>query len=248
MNLGIDQPGANCSDANALAGDLVSKSDREGIDGALGCCVVDVGVGCPESRRDRRQIDDDTALAAVARRHPLYRFARAKNAAGDVDRHHALDAFGGHLVDARRRSDDAGVVDERAERSEFVGCLEQREDIAFACDIALHRDRLAVLRLDGGDHVTCRGFIAGIADANPKTAAGGGNRGGAADAAAAAGDHYDLVGQDSPPLFKCTLAKETGRHGGVNHKSSTSRAGSSRLSLTRTRNVTASLPSMTRWS
>ena len=32
------------------------------------------------------------------------------------------------------------------------------------------------------------------------------------------------------------------------HKSSTSRAGSSRLSLTRTKNVTASLPSMTRWS
>jgi hypothetical protein len=37
-----------------------------------------------------------------------------------------------------------------------------------------------------------------------------------------------------------------GRH--ACHKSSTSRAGSSRLSFTRTRNVTASRPSTMRWS
>ena len=77
----------------------------------------------------------------------------------------------------------------------------------------------------GGDDLTRGGFIADVADANPKPACGRRNRRGPADAAAAAGDDDNAIGH---------------------HKSSTSRAGSSRLSLTRTRNVTASLPSMTR--
>ena len=130
VNFGIDQAGPDRRDANALARDLVAKPDGEGIDRALGRRVIDIGVGRAELGRDRRQIDDDAALAAVPRRHPLHRLARAEDAAGDVDRHHALDALGGHLVDPRRRPDDAGIVDERAQRSELVGGLEQREDVA----------------------------------------------------------------------------------------------------------------------
>jgi hypothetical protein len=86
----------------------------------------------------------------------------------------------------------------RAERPELIGRLEQLQDIALVADIALHRDGLAVLRLDGGDHVLGGGFIAGIADANSKPARGGGDGGGAADAAATAGDDRNFVGQACP--------------------------------------------------
>src|ERR1700674_1420215 len=194
----------------------------------------------------------------MARRHPLHRLARAQDAAGDVDGHHALNALGRHLVDARRRTHDAGVVDQRAERAERIGGPEQRQNIALIADIAFHRDRLAVLRLDGGDDAQRRGFIAGIADADPKAARRGGNRGGAADATATAGDDDNPVCQICPHDSTTSIiytrlnawlamppSSQTSRCE-THHKSSTSRAGSSRLSLTRTRNVTASLPSMTR--
>ena len=97
------------------------------------------------------------------------------------------------------RPDDAGIVDQRAERSEPVGRLEQRHDIALFADIAFHRDGLAVARLDGGDHLVRGGFIARIADAHPESACRGGDRGGTADAAAAAGDDHNPVRQNSPP-------------------------------------------------
>src|SRR5712664_1709538 len=258
MNFGIDQPGPDRRDANAFAGDFVAQSDREGIDGAFGGGVIDIGIGRAELRGNRRQIDDDATLAAMSRRHPLYRFARAQNAAGDVDRHHALNPLGGHFVDARRRPHDAGVVDERAERSECVGRLEQREDVALVADIAFHRDRPAVTGFDRGDDAARGGLIAGIADADPKAPRRGGNRGGAADTSASAGDDDNPVCQICPHDSTTSIiytrsnawlamppSSQTSRCG-THHKSSTSRAGSSRLSLTRTRNVTASLPSMTR--
>ena len=57
----------------------------------------------------------------------------------------ALDALGRHLVDAHAAlADNAGIVDERAERAELVRGLEQRQDIALLADVAFHRDRLAV--------------------------------------------------------------------------------------------------------
>ena len=124
--------------------------------------------------------------------------SRAQNGAGDVDGHHALDALGRHVLHANRGTDDAGIVDERAERSEFIGCLEQRENVRLAADIAFHGNRLAVLALDLRDDFFRRGFVAGVADNDAKAARRGRDGGGAADAAAAAGDHNDLVRHISP--------------------------------------------------
>ncbi|GCC44513.1 hypothetical protein chiPu_0028508, partial [Chiloscyllium punctatum] len=199
MDIGVDQPGPDASDADAFTCDLVAEADREGIDRALGGGVVDIGVGRAELGRDRGQVDDDAALAAVPGRHPLHRLARAQDAAGDVDRHHLLDALGRHLVDAHAAlADDAGIVDQRAERAEAVGGLEQRENIRLAADVAFHRDRLAVLGLDRGDDFVRRSLIGGIADHDAVAARGGCERGGAADAAAAAGDDNDLVRHIDP--------------------------------------------------
>src|ERR1700731_835228 len=194
MNFGIDQPGPDRGDADTFACDFVSQSEGEGIDRAFGGRVIDIGVGRSEFCGNRRQVDDDAALAAMPRRHPFDGLARAKHAAGDVDGHHALDAFGRHLVNTRGRPDDAGIVDQRAERAERVGGLEQRENVALAADIAFHRDRLAVAGFDTRDDVAGGGFVVGVADTNPKTAGSGGNWGGGANAAASPGEDDDFVG------------------------------------------------------
>ena len=81
-------------------------------------------------------------------------------AAGDVDRHHALDALGRHLVDPHAAlADDAGIVDERTERAELVGGLEQREDIALLPTSHFTAIALPFLRLDRGDDFIRRGRL-----------------------------------------------------------------------------------------
>ncbi len=159
------------------------------------------------------------------------------------------------MSSTRRRwlADDAGIVDERAERAEFVRRLEQREDVALLPTSHFTAMALPFLRSIMRDDFLRRRLVAGVADHDAKAARRGSERGGAADAAAAAGDHNNLVRHISPhksahidpwlaaPVFRAGAAKA-----GWRQRSSTSRAGSSRLSLTRTRKVTASLPSITR--
>src|SRR6185503_6873545 len=158
--------------------------------------------------------DDDAALAAMPGRHPLHGLACAENAAGDIDRQHFLDALGRHLVDAHTAlADDAGIVDEGAERSELVGRLEQPENIALLADVALHRDRLAVLRLDVGDDFLCRGLIRGIAHDDPIAARSGSERSSAADAAAATGYDYNPIRHVSPHPSTHTLFRLNARRG-----------------------------------
>ena len=218
-------------------------------------------------------------------RHPLHRLARAQDAAGDVDRHHALDALGAHLVDPRTPllPTMPALLTSAPSVPNLSAASNSVEDIALLGDVAFHRDRLAVAGFDDGDHAAGGGLVAGIADADPEAAASRRNGGGAADAAASAGDDGNLVGQclspiihltgkaapASPPAQRSPTPSITisvgngciispvmrpsalplsGRHQATRNaqRSSTSRAGSSRLSLTRTRKVTASLPSMTR--
>jgi hypothetical protein len=131
-------------------------------------------------------------------RHPLHRLARTQHAAGDVDRHHTLDALGRHVLDPRRRPDDAGIVDERTQRTEPIGRLEQRENVLFARDIAFHRDRLAVPGLDRRDDLIRRRLVARIATDDAIATRRGGKCRGPADAAAAAGDDHNLIGQICP--------------------------------------------------
>ena len=127
-------------------------------------------------------------------RHPLHGLAGAENAAGDIHRHHVGDAFGSHLIDADGRADDAGIVDQRAERTEGVGRLEQRENVSLGADIAFHGDGLAVGRFDLRNDLIRRGFVAGVADDDLEAACGRCERRRAADAAASAGDDDDAVG------------------------------------------------------
>ena len=102
-------------------------------------------------------------------------------------------------------ADDAAIVDQRAERPELVGGLEQRQDIAFLGDIAFHRDRLAVAGADLRDDLVGRGLVAGIADDDPKAARRRRDGGGAADAAATAGNNDYFVGQIRPQYLNRIL-------------------------------------------
>jgi len=113
-----------------------------------------------------------------------------------------LDALGRHLVDAHAAlADDAGIVDERAERTELVGGREQRQNVLLMRDIAFHRDRLAVTGADLCYDLIGRGLVGGVTDDDPKAARGSADGGGAADAPAAAGDDGYFVGQKAPQLY-----------------------------------------------
>src|SRR5258707_438806 len=105
-------------------------------------------------------------------------------------------------------------------------------------NIAFHRDGLAALALDFGDDLVRRRLVTGVTDDHAKATRRGSDGGGAADAAAAAGDHNNLVRHISPhkstridprlatPAWAPASTSVTGQ------RSSTRRAGSSRLSLT----------------
>ena len=73
MDFSVDQPRTDRGDADAFAGDFMAETDSEGIDRALGGGIIDIGVGRAELGGDRRQIDDDAALAAMFGRHALRR-------------------------------------------------------------------------------------------------------------------------------------------------------------------------------
>ena len=124
-------------------------------------------------------------------REPPHSLAGAQDAAGDIHRHHPRDTLGRHFIDAQRRSDDAGIVDQSAERSEAIGGLEQCENVLLAADVAFHRDRLAIAGLDLRDDLVRSRLIAGIADDDTKATLGGFERRGATNTAASAGDDND---------------------------------------------------------
>src|ERR1700738_5681842 len=125
-------------------------------------------------------------------------FARSNHAAGAVARHHAPDTFGGHVLHPRGHPDDTAIVDQRAKAAEFVSSLKQADNIRLLADVAFHGDGLALAGLDGGDDLARGDFVAGITDANPKSAGSRGDRSGAADPATAAGDDCNLVHQTCP--------------------------------------------------
>ena len=48
VDLGVDQPGTDADDPDAVAGDLVGQPDGEGVEGGLAGRVVDVLAGAAE--------------------------------------------------------------------------------------------------------------------------------------------------------------------------------------------------------
>ena len=177
-----------------------------------------------------RGIGRATSLAAAKRGYKVVvGYASNKAAADDVDVHHAGEPLGRHLVNAGGGIDHARIVDEHAELAERVRLLEQVENVGFVPDIAFHSDGLAVARLNRSDNLVGGGLVAGIANHDLVAALRRSQRSRAPDAATSSGDNGDAI-----------------HHRPRDQRSSTSRAGSSRFSLTRTRKVTASLPSITR--
>jgi hypothetical protein len=127
----------------------------------------------------------------VRRRHPLHRLARAQERAGDIGGEDAADPRRVDRVHTRLRLEDAGVVDQRAQRTEtLVDRLEEPEDIGFAADVGADSDRRAAARFDVGDHGIGRRAIRSIVDADGVAALGREAGGRGADTAATA-SHQD---------------------------------------------------------
>src|SRR5438874_5387550 len=186
VDLRADHARSHRVHADAFGADLLCEAERQRIDRALRRGIVDVHGRRAKARRDRREVDDRAAGAAVARRHAFHRFACAEKAAGDVDGEHALEARHAHLIDARRAIDDAGVVDEHREAAQApIHLGKKMHDIGFhrhvggdgdAADFA--RERLA------------RAAIANVIDAYLVAALGGEPRRRGADAAGGPRDEH----------------------------------------------------------
>ena len=119
VDFGVDQAGPDRGDADAFGGDLVAEPDREGVDRALGGGVVDIGVAASRVwPRPTTTLTIAPPSPPCAGRHPLHRLAGAQDAADDVDA--IIRWIRSADISSTRdgRSDDAGIVDQRAEPAE----------------------------------------------------------------------------------------------------------------------------------
>jgi hypothetical protein len=189
VDVGADDAGAYGVHADGLGAHFLGEADRERIDRAFRGCVIDVFARPAEARGDRGNVDDRAALAAMAPRHALHRLARAEEAARHVDREHALDALGRHLLDAHATVDDAGVVHQRGHAAEpVVHRIEEAYDIGFARHVGLHGNGVPSQLLD--KPIGC-GAVLFVADCDRVAALSREQRGCRPYAAAPAGDHHD---------------------------------------------------------
>ena len=122
-------------------------------------------------------------------RHPLHRFACADERTGDVGREHAVDPRSVHFVDAALALENAGVVDQSANRPEIaVDGLEQPDNVSFHRHVSVDRDGAAAGSLDLGDQRTGSAVIVQVVDADRVAARSGQPRRRGADAAARTGN------------------------------------------------------------
>jgi hypothetical protein len=115
--------------------------------------------------------------------------SRAHEGADHIDVEDAGDARGRHLVDPGRHVDDAGVVDEAAQRAEFaIERAKHRLDGRLAADVGLQRARAPAALAHLPRHAF--GGVGVTVEVHADVPAGIGRpqRAGRADAAAGAGD------------------------------------------------------------
>ena len=125
----------------------------------------------------------------MLRAHALDRFARANEAAEDIDREHALQARDADFIDARLHIDDTGVVDQARQRAELgVDAREHRQHRGFVGNVGGNDDRAPAERTDLRGHGLGRVQIARAVDGHVPALPGAGDGRGSADAAAGAGD------------------------------------------------------------
>ena len=182
----MDHAGPHRVDADALGSDLLGEAQRQRIDCRLRRRVIHVHRRSTDARRHRRDVDDRATLSAVALRHALHRLARAEEAAGYIDREHAVDALGRHFVEARREVDDAGVVHQHADAAEpLIHLLEHAQYIRFRRHVGGDRDATGLPRQLLGSRL-----VVHVIQRHLVSALGSEARRRRADAAAAAGDEH----------------------------------------------------------
>ena len=179
---------------DAIRSDFLGEPDGEAVDRALGCGVVHVFTGAAGRGGDRRDVNDDPAVAARRYCHPLDRRAGAVDRAKDIHREGSVQGFVRQRGDGGRGADHAGVVDQQAHPSQpRVAGGEERVDIFGPRDIRPDRDRpgtgrLAIREDRGG---ACGVFH--VVDADVVTVARCQARRGRANAPPAAGDDRDFL-------------------------------------------------------
>ena len=124
----------------------------------------------------------------MALRHALHRLAATQEIPGDVGAEHLIDALGGQLFNVRLPEQNAGVVDQRAERAQpGIQRPEHCHHLRFIGHVGLQRQRLAALRLNLRHHLPRRTFVAQVIHAHRIALPGQQQSGRAANSPACAG-------------------------------------------------------------
>ena len=212
MDLGLDETRRHAVDPNAVAGDLLGKTERQRVDAALGGGVPDVLARAADGRRARRQVDDRAAGAAALGRHAPHRRPGAVERAQQVDLDHPAQGLARGVLQAAGQAGRAGVVDQGGDRAErLLAGLEQGLDLVLARHVALHRERPAAGPGDRLHHVPGGAGVGLVVDADGIAPRRGQDRRGRADAAACAGHHQDSGHPPSNPLMRCLSAGSLAR-------------------------------------
>ena len=183
------RPGRRALTLHALRAEFFRQPEGQGVDRAFRAGVVDIEVWRAEARGGRRHQHDRTARAAGRLRHATSRLARREIRAEHVDLEDPPHALGAHVGEPRARGDDPGVGDNSGQRPQRVGRLfEDGDDVGFARDVALERDRPSAPRRDLPHDRVGRFGVEPVIDADGPAVAGGEQGAGAADAARGAGN------------------------------------------------------------
>ena len=204
VDVRVDDAGAHAVHADPFGRHFAREADGEHVERAFRRRVVHVLARRAEHCRARRHVDDRAACAAVRGRHPLHGFARANERAGHVSREDSRQACRVDLLDACLGLEDAGVVDERAQRTEVaIDGGEQALDVPLGRHVGLNGDGAR----PGAPDVANDGFrgvaVAPVVHADGVSAPGRETRRLGADPAASAGDEEGFVRHTVAALKGC---------------------------------------------
>ncbi len=138
MDVGVDNARADHIYSDTFSRDFLRKPDAKRVDSPFGCRVVHVLSRGAKSTGRRRDEDYRPAISAAEPRHPNNRFAATQDRANDVDVKDLPYAARIHGIDARYRTNDAGVGDQSRETAEVIRVSEGGNHCGLVADVGLH--------------------------------------------------------------------------------------------------------------
>ena len=174
VEVGVDEAGADGVDADFLFGYFFRQAQRESVDRAFRCGVVDIFVGRTDAGGTGGNVDDSSALTAVAGGHAADGFSGAEETSENVGREDSMEARGVHVFETRLLFYGAGVIDQSSYRAQLLrGLFEESDHFRFVTDVGLDGSGFAAVVLYCIHYFFCGLVVGSIVDADLESAGGG---------------------------------------------------------------------------